>query len=51
MQTTPKKPNQSASKREFPPFYEKALPIAMAVIGLLILVLLGVILYVEFGPH
>jgi len=51
MQTPPKKPNQSPSKREFPPFYEKALPIAMAVIGLLILVLLGVILYVEFGPH
>ena len=34
------------AKRQFPPFYEKAIPIALVVIGILILVLFGVIIYV-----
>lgn len=33
-------------KRKYPGFYEKAIPVALAAIGLLVLVLLGVITYV-----
>jgi len=31
------------AKKQYPPFYEKAVPIAMAVIGLLVITLLVVI--------
>jgi hypothetical protein len=33
-------------KKQYPPFFEKAIPIAVAAIALLVLVLLAVILYV-----
>ncbi len=49
MQPSTKKP--TPTKREYPPFFEKAIPIALALIGLLIIVLLGVIVYVEFFAH
>jgi hypothetical protein len=36
-------------KRKYPPFYEKAVPIALAIIGVIIVVLLIVILGVALG--
>lgn len=36
------------TKKEYPPFFEKAIPIALAFIGLLVVVLLVVILIVFF---
>ncbi len=51
MQPTPKRSNQTAPKRAYPPFFEKVIPIALIVISLLILVLMGVIFYVEVGAH
>jgi len=37
------------AKKQYPPFYEKAVPIAMAVIGLLVITLLVVIVIVISG--
>jgi hypothetical protein len=34
------------AKKEYPPFYEKAIPIAVAVIGLLVIVVLVIALVV-----
>jgi len=35
-------------KKEYPAFYEKAIPIALAVIAILVIVLLAVIFFVLF---
>ncbi len=51
MQPTTRKPDPPAPKRAYPPFFEKAIPIALIVISLLIVVLMGVILFVELGGH
>ena len=37
------------AKKQYPPFYEKAIPIAIAVIGLLVITLLVVIVIVISG--
>jgi hypothetical protein len=37
------------AKKQYPPFYEKAIPIAVGVIGLLVVVLLLVIIKILAG--
>jgi hypothetical protein len=37
------------AKRNYPPFYEKVIPIALVIIGLLMIVLLAVIVVVLSG--
>ncbi len=34
------------AKKEYPPFFEKAIPIALVIIGLLVIVVLAIILFV-----
>jgi hypothetical protein len=41
--------NQSPPKRQYPPFYEKAVPIALGIIAVVIVVLLLVIIGVALG--
>lgn len=45
----PDKDPEPAPKREYPPFYEKAVPIAMAVIVVAIVILFLVVLGVLLG--
>jgi hypothetical protein len=43
------KDNQVPPKRQYPPFYEKAVPIALSIIIIVILVLLIIIVGVALG--
>jgi hypothetical protein len=36
-------------KKSYPPIYEKMIPVALVVIGLILLILLGVVFFVLFG--
>lgn len=41
--------NHKPNRREYPPFYEKAVPIALAIIAIVIVILLLLILGVALG--
>jgi len=41
--------NHTPPKRQYPPFYEKAVPIALAIIAIVIVVLLLIIIGVALG--
>jgi hypothetical protein len=43
------KNNQMPPKRQYPPFYEKAVPIALGIIVIVIVVLLIIIVVVALG--
>jgi hypothetical protein len=43
------KDNQVPPKRQYPPFYEKAVPIALGIIVIVIVVLLIIIVVVALG--
>ena len=43
------KDNHTPPKRQYPPFYEKAVPIALAIIAIAIVVLLTIIFGVALG--
>ena len=48
---TPSHPKPSPPQRQYPPVYEKIIPIALGVIALAIIVLLVVIFVVLAGAH
>jgi hypothetical protein len=43
------KDNQTPPKRQYPPFYEKAVPIALGIIAIVILALLIIIVGLALG--
>ena len=43
------KDNHTPPKRQYPPFYEKAVPIALGIISVVIIVLLLIIIGVALG--
>jgi hypothetical protein len=43
------KDNQPPPKRQYPPFYEKAVPVALGIIAVVIIVLLFIIIGVALG--
>ena len=43
------KDNHTPPKRQYPPFYEKAVPIALGIIAIAIIVLLLIIIAVALG--
>ena len=45
----PNKRNNTLNKRQYPPFYEKAVPIALGIIAIIIIVLLLIIIGVALG--
>lgn len=47
----PQPENEAPTKRQYPAAYEKAVPIALALITLAIVILLGVILVVALGLY
>jgi len=44
-----KRENQIPPKRDYPPFWEKFIPIALIIIGIIIVILILVILSVALG--
>jgi hypothetical protein len=45
----PDQDRQTPPKREYPPFYEKAVPLALGIIAIVIVILLLIILGVALG--
>lgn len=45
----PEKDNHTPPKRQYPPFYEKLVPIALAIIAIAIVVILVIIVGVALG--
>ena len=48
---TPERKNEVPTKRQYPKAYEKAVPVALALIALAIVVLLAIILVVALGLY
>ncbi len=48
---TPESKNNVPNKRQYPAAYEKAVPIALVLIALAIVILLGIILVVALGLY
>ena len=47
----PESKNEVPTKRQYPAAYERAVPVALAVIALAIVILLGIILVVALGLY